>query len=1005
MWGWAAVALLAFLPQPQSPPAVRITAIELERVAPNPNLLTNGGFEQLDERPFPSGWGWDKRNTDATCTVDESVVHSGKRSVRITNGTPFGPHIYGMLWRLEGVQVVPGKPYTFSAWFRSQSPGILSMICGHDWQFRTQAPTTGSEWRRVSVTFTPGEGDRDLVVRFGTESQTRGLWIDDVKLEEGSEATPFASDAGEAPAFDLAPATPHADIDGDGPFRVSYLAQGPGGPATLTATLDGSGVKRTQQLEPGFWRVTVLGEARGASDKPRELVLEANVGGTRLVDRAPVTFYSSEGALARIAAIEKRLPGLHAQLAAARKRKVDVAYPLVTLTVLDNFVRYAREDVEHETRRAIQQLGDMERMAARLAAQLKAGGPFPKVPQRAASVRPKVQGGSFLAPVRRPDGKIVQDWPVFFNGYGHFGRVVDDMEKWPAYGCNIIQIEFGPNSVFPQDGETNTEPMKRMLGVLDRAQKAGVMVCLLVSPHYMPDWAYQRWPQLRKRREGFLNYCIHAPEGRDLLQRFLHIAIEPLKNHPALHSICLSNEPVNAEEPCEYATASWHAWLAKTHGDVAGLNKRWGTSHASFDAIPLPNPFGGRTPSPAWMDYIRFNQDEFAAWHTMLADAVHAVAPNLPVHAKAMTWTMNEPSNVHYGVDPYLFGKFSQINGNDSANMHVFGQEYSAQAQGWEGNAISHDLQKSVNPGPVFNTENHIIADRDTRWVPAQHVRTALWQAAIHGQGATTVWVWERTFDRKSDFAGSIMHRPECAEAVGLVNYDLNRAAREVTAIQRAPFDAVILQSVTSLVWDGGAATDCAQKLYLALTYNGLKAGFVTERQLEDGIVPAARVVLVPSMRHLSRRALAALAKLKSRLVYVGSDVLAHDEYDAAATPPTPARTLRYIYGKTGFAEFQDALPSLLAGFRVASPVTVREVGRSGHLGVTLVETRCGTLDGARIVDIVNYRNQPVTVSVTDKSGPVAGVDILTGKPVSGRLTLAPLEFRLLRVGGMRAPH
>ena len=43
--------------------------------------------------------------------------------------------------------------------------------------------------------------------------------------------------------------------------------------------------------------------------------------------------------------------------------------------------------------------------------------------------------------------------------------------------------------------------MREMLHTLDRAQKAGVAVCLLISPHYFPHWALAKWPQLQRRRQ------------------------------------------------------------------------------------------------------------------------------------------------------------------------------------------------------------------------------------------------------------------------------------------------------------------------------------------------------------------------------------------------------------------------------------------------------------------------------------------------------------------------
>ena len=211
-------------------------------------------------------------------------------------------------------------------------------------------------------------------------------------------------------------------------------------------------------------------------------------------------------------------------------------------------------------------------MAARLSRELKealAGRrQFAAVPRWTGTKRPIVKeqffrGAGSLAR-RRNGGR-----PVFFTGFGHFGQVVADMEKWPHYGANIIQIEFGPHGVFPAEGQTSDAPMREMLQTLDRAQKAGVAVCLLISPHYFPHWALAKWPHLRKQREGFLQYCLHAPESRELLRRFIATAIAPLKDHPALHSICLSNEPVNEEEPCEFAKQQWQSWLEKRHGDVA----------------------------------------------------------------------------------------------------------------------------------------------------------------------------------------------------------------------------------------------------------------------------------------------------------------------------------------------------------------------------------------------------------------------------------------------------
>ena len=79
-------------------PMLRVEPIELR-----PNLLPNASFEEV-EAGRPKSWAWDRRNTDAAMTVDESVAHSGRRSLRITNSTAFAPHVYGM-FHLPGGEV------------------------------------------------------------------------------------------------------------------------------------------------------------------------------------------------------------------------------------------------------------------------------------------------------------------------------------------------------------------------------------------------------------------------------------------------------------------------------------------------------------------------------------------------------------------------------------------------------------------------------------------------------------------------------------------------------------------------------------------------------------------------------------------------------------------------------------------------------------------------------------------------------------------------------------
>jgi hypothetical protein len=998
--------LIAVLPFPSAVAAdrtseiIQLKAVAVEAIRPNANLLPNPSFEKIDANGIPAGWNWDRRNTDAMCTADRAVAHRGQVSVKFTNGTPFGAHVYGSLWLRQPVRLIEGKTYTMSASVRSAVAGAVQLIGGGDWQIRAAAGATAGKWLRVAKTFAAGPKDVDFVLRINVEAPTSGTWIDDVKLEEGEIPTIDPPGGNQDSKVLLEAEAPESVIQGDGPFRLAFTLSAPraiGG--TLETTLEsGEPLRQPVSVGAGVWQLLVKGEQRSATSAAR-IVRVRLLSGAAEIARADalVRFYSPSGAIRRLAALKAAMPDLKRDLDAVKARGQDVSYPLATFTVLDNFLGYVEEDARHgEVQRAAEQLSDLEPMAPRLGRQLKealAGRRwFAAVPRWTGTSRPQVKGSSFLAPVRLAGGEIRQR-PVFFTGYGHFGQVVSDMEKWPAYGTNIIQIEFGPSSVFPAEDKVSDAPMKAMLETLDRAKRSGVAVCLLISPHYFPEWAKAKWPHLRKRREGFLQYCLHAPEGQELLRRYVAAAIAPLKGHPALHSICLSNEPVNEEEPCEAAGAQWHAWLKDRHGDVARLNERYGAKFASLADVPLPSPSQAGASRPLWMDFIRFNQEFFASWHKMLADAVHAAAPGLPVHAKAMTWTMLSATDVKYGVDATLFGRFSNINGNDSVNFYDF--EDGEFAQGWTLNAMALDLQRSVLDAPVFNTENHVIADRDTRRVPAEHVRAALWQAAVHGQSATTVWVWERTFDPKSDLAASIMHRPACAEAVGLVSYDLNRAADELTALQRAPPQLLLLQSTTASVWDMEQYSDCLNKLYTALSFTGLKIGFVTERQLESGEIPGAPILFVPGIAHLSSAAAAGLQEFKGRIVFVGDrDLLTHDEYGRARHSLISAERIPFGHRSTARDLHAPVMAKLsLWGIRP----TVDLQGADGK-PVWGVEWRTASSPQGLIVNLCNYRKMPATAELILDGRVAAAQDVLSGDQTDGKLTLAPLESKLLCV-------
>jgi hypothetical protein len=199
---------------------VRLETVVVEPLQCGVNLLSNPSFEEAGPGGIPAGWQWDRRNTDAVCVTDRTHAHRGRQSLLLTNGTGFGAHVYGMLWRAQPVRLAEGKPCTMSAWVRSDAPGIVSLIGGGDWQFRAQARATGVRWQRIAKTFTPGPKDCDFTLRICTESMTRGVWIDDVKLEEGSMPTVDPPQPGAEAKLAIDADDADLVVQGDGPFGL-----------------------------------------------------------------------------------------------------------------------------------------------------------------------------------------------------------------------------------------------------------------------------------------------------------------------------------------------------------------------------------------------------------------------------------------------------------------------------------------------------------------------------------------------------------------------------------------------------------------------------------------------------------------------------------------------------------------------------------------------------------------------------------------------------------------
>jgi len=175
-----------------------------------------------------------------------------------------------------------------------------------------------------------------------------------------------------------------------------------------------------------------------------------------------------------------------------------------------------------------------------------------------------------------------------------------------------------------------------------------------------------------------------------------------------------------------------------------------------------------------------------------------------------------------------------------------------------------------------------------------------------------------------------------------------------------------------------------------------LKPGFLVERQLENGIIPDAPVLLIPGVIHFSNAAMESLRKFKGRLVFVGGDdLLTRDEYNRPRKMDLPGDRIPFRYTATSSRDLFGQILAKLHAWNLNPQVTLQGSDQKPVWGV---EWRTAETPEGLVVDLCNYRKEPAALSLVQSGKNVVARDVLTGQRIAGPMVLQPLEVRLLRL-------
>ena len=687
------------------------------------------------------------------------------------------------------------------------------------------------------------------------------------------------------------------------------------------------------------------------------------------------------------AKLQRDFEAMRARQQQLTARGIADSYAAMRVRLVERFLGYLAIDVKNNRSRlasyAARDLGRLIGAETSRIDSILAGRTDPAVsPRLVPDEKPRIVSGHLVQRVRWPNGRI-ETRPVFLFGFGAFAGVRRDIEWLGALGANYSQTEMGPRRTMPKPGVWSDKRIEGYRRFAQRAHGAGVLIDLLISPHYMPKWAMKQNPSWNVHLGGFIKYAINRPGVKKLLGESTERMLRELSPEPALWSVCLANEPAAFRWTRDKDTRPmWNAFLKDRYKNIGALNRRWGTDHESWDAVPAYRtpPRRPYQPLPGLYDWMRFNDSRLADWLAWLDSRAKRGAPDRITHVKMLHRHFSQ-FDLLQGVDIARFGLLGDVNGMDGGHSPADPEASPRRAIDAGYVTGTNVMLRGVRNRPIFNTENHMLRDRGINDVYPGHVRATLWLQALSGMSASAAWAWDRADDRpKQPFVGLFQYRPGATEEYIRTGLDLMRLMPKVTAIAEAPPEVALLYSRTAMLRNHTAPGPFL-RAFEALNGIGVPVTVVTEQALAAGraraVHPSLKVLVIAGATHLPDDAFAGLEQFlvegfvdkTAACIVVGPDVAGRNEYDR----PRPLR----LFEDTGVAlvrlpsadakDFRRRLTESLAGLGVAPEY--RLVEAAGREPLPEVYFRAARTDKGVVASAVNTLTTPVKCYWADSRG------------------------------------
>lgn len=600
----------------------------------------------------------------------------------------------------------------------------------------------------------------------------------------------------------------------------------------------------------------------------------------------------------------------------------------------------------------------------------------------------------------------------------------EDVELMRRAGVNLVSVGvFAWSRLEPVEGQYDFGWLDR---VLDLLAEGGVKAALATPTASPPPWFSLAYPDaLPVRGDGTRllhgsrdTYCASAPAYRDACRRIAGALAERYAGHPALALWHVHNEYGTACH-CDHAATAFRGWLRKEYGDLDALNDAWVSAFWSQHYSAWEQIFPPRAtqymPNPGQLlDFRRFWSDELLSAYVEQRDLLRAATPDVPITTNYVFggWVPVDHARWAREVDLVAIDHYPSDAGLGAEEQTAFGADL---ARSWA----------RGKPWLLMESAPNLIYTRDRMHAkePGRMIRHSLSHVARGSRGAM-FFQWraprggaERYHSALVPHAGPDSRVYREAVTLGSVLSRLSEVDGSVMASTAIAWDAASWWALQApgmpMEIDYAAEVQAAHR---ALWHAGVTADFVA---LTDPL-PYSLLVL-PAHYLLSDEAAEAMRDYVDSGGHLVATYLSGvaDEHGRVRLGGYPG-ALRDVLG-VRVEEFQPSPEGWAELVRLAGATQVQPGVTRHEYGAGIAWYISARLDDPTYQDVLTAAARDAGVAIagvapgvevvrrdggwvfalnhTDEPHdiPAEGIEILTGAPVTGVLTLPAGAYAIIR--------